>query len=122
MARWVKIRGSSSCSASLSLGFTTDLDTKPRSISDIFTNKHQPKVEVKPRSESDATETVVHGPKGFKYFSHKAMETQEATLDAMRTKNVVYCAIILSQFLQELAAISLEHPVALLGPNLSFFM
>jgi hypothetical protein len=79
-------------------------------------------VETKPRSESDTTETVVQGSKGFKYFSHKAMESQEATLDAMRTKNVVYCAILLSQFLQELAAISQEHPVALLGPNLSLFM
>ena len=35
----------------------------------------------------------------------------EANLELIRTKNAVYCAVVLDEFLKELAAISQEHAV-----------
>ena len=45
-------------------------------------------------------------------YQHKVHESAESSLEALRTKNMVYCAILLEEFLKELAAISQEHAVA----------
>lgn len=47
----------------------------------------------------------------FQHQHRKAQDSPEATLESMKTKNVVYCAIVLEEFLKELAAISQEHSV-----------
>uniref|UniRef100_A0A0N5AU75 DUF5917 domain-containing protein n=1 Tax=Syphacia muris TaxID=451379 RepID=A0A0N5AU75_9BILA len=47
----------------------------------------------------------------FRYFSHKAIESQQATMDQARAKQIVFAAILLSQFCQELSAILLHHCV-----------
>uniref|UniRef100_A0A183V0S7 DUF5917 domain-containing protein n=2 Tax=Toxocara canis TaxID=6265 RepID=A0A183V0S7_TOXCA len=39
-------------------------------------------------------------PHAFRYFSHKAMESRDAVLDHARAKQVVFAAVLLSQFCQ----------------------
>lgn len=56
-------------------------------------------------------------PHAFRYFSHKAMESRDATLDQARAKQIVFAAIILSQFCQELAAIVLQHATVVVRPK-----
>jgi len=56
---------------------------------------------------------------GFRYFSHKALESVDAT-DSARTRSVLFSAILLSQLCQEMAAIALQHSTQCPRPVLSF--
>jgi len=55
--------------------------------------------------------------KGFRYVNQKSPagstshDTIADQLEALKTKNAVYCAIVLDEVLKELAAISQEHAV-----------
>jgi hypothetical protein len=85
----------------------------------VRAERHEKSVETRTRSESDPIASTVERlpskrgdqPHAFRYFSHKALESIDAAQDASRTKNVVFSAIVLSQFCQELAAIALQHSV-----------
>ena len=50
--------------------------------------------------------------KGIRYIN-KAVSEAAANdkLESVKTKNAVYCALVLEEFLKELAAISQEHAV-----------
>ena len=53
--------------------------------------------------------------KGFRYNNRQLTpaEPQPANdLETLKTKNAVYCALVLEEFVKELAAISQEHAVA----------
>ena len=39
------------------------------------------------------------------------MEGQPADMETLKTKNAVYCALVLEEFVKELAALSQEHGV-----------
>uniref|UniRef100_F1KTT5 FHF complex subunit HOOK-interacting protein C-terminal domain-containing protein n=1 Tax=Ascaris suum TaxID=6253 RepID=F1KTT5_ASCSU len=56
-------------------------------------------------------------PHAFRYFSHKAMESRDTMLDHARAKQIVFAAILLSQFCQELAAIVLQHATVVPRPK-----
>lgn len=51
--------------------------------------------------------------KGFRYFNRtdSPQDSEENPLEALKTKNAVYCAVVLDEFLKELAALSQEHAV-----------
>ena len=51
--------------------------------------------------------------KGFRYINRQASENNPVAekMESVKTKNAVYCALVLEEFLKELAAISQEHAV-----------
>ena len=51
--------------------------------------------------------------KGFRYINRQSPENNPIAekMESVKTKNAVYCALVLEEFLKELAAISQEHAV-----------
>ena len=51
--------------------------------------------------------------KGFRYINRQSQENNPVAekMESVKTKNAVYCALVLEEFLKELAAISQEHAV-----------
>jgi hypothetical protein len=95
---------------------------KVRSISELLSTNDIRPPDTKRRSESDNTalnrQHRSGSGTGFRYFTHKTIENRQSTnADAMRTKSVVYSAIVLSQFAQELAAIALEQSHVMAQPK-----
>ena len=54
---------------------------------------------------------------GFRYIHRQASpdEAPENPIEALKAKNAVYCALVLEEFVKELAALSQEH-AALYAP------
>lgn len=66
-----------------------------------------------PRSPAQPRIQMIDG-KSMHYINRMSTQLPAAKvndLEVIRTKNAVYCAIILEEFLKELAAISQEHAV-----------
>ncbi len=51
--------------------------------------------------------------KGFRYINRQSPDPNQTPekMESVKTKNAVYCALVLEEFLKELAAISQEHAV-----------
>ena len=66
----------------------------------------------KPASRDPRLQILGDG-KGIRYInrtSHDPMSTNDK-MESVKTKNAVYCALVLEEFLKEIAAISQEHAV-----------
>ncbi len=73
----------------------------------MFTRKPSPR---EPRLQ------LLGDKRGFRYVSKAqspppVTESPASTMEALKKKNAVYCALVLEEFLKELAAISQEHAV-----------
>jgi len=51
------------------------------------------------------------GQRGYQHLGKAQSTGNDLTLEAMKTKNVIYSAIVLEEFLKEMAAVSQEHAV-----------
>ena len=51
--------------------------------------------------------------KGFRYINRQSPDHNPVAekMESVKTKNAVYCALVLEEFLKELGAISQEHAV-----------
>ncbi|XP_067134483.1 LOW QUALITY PROTEIN: FHF complex subunit HOOK-interacting protein 1B-like [Centruroides vittatus] len=54
---------------------------------------------------------------GYRYISKPSPDAPEGKLETIKTKNAVLCAVVLEEFLKELAAITQEHGVIQLDPD-----
>lgn len=54
---------------------------------------------------------------GYRYISKPSPDALEGKLESIKTKNAVLCAVVLEEFLKELAAITQEHGVIQLDPD-----
>ena len=56
---------------------------------------------------------IMEDNKGIRYNNRQSPDHNSATekMESVKTKNAVYCALVLEEFLKELAAISQEHAV-----------
>ncbi|XP_045203836.2 FHF complex subunit HOOK interacting protein 1B-like isoform X4 [Mercenaria mercenaria] len=52
---------------------------------------------------------ILAGNKGMRYINRKQEEKREQQVESVKTRNAVYCAIVLEEFVKELAALSQEH-------------
>lgn len=54
---------------------------------------------------------ILAGNKGMRYINRKHEEKREQQVESIKTRNAVYCAIVLEEFVKELAALTQEHAV-----------
>ena len=58
---------------------------------------------------------IMEDNKGFRYINRQSQSPDNnpvaEKMESVKTKNAVYCALVLEEFLKELAAISQEHAV-----------
>ena len=58
---------------------------------------------------------IMEDNKGFRYINRQSQSLDNnpvaEKMESVKTKNAVYCALVLEEFLKELAAISQEHAV-----------
>ena len=52
---------------------------------------------------------ILAGNKGMRYINRKQEEKRVQQVESVKTRNAVYCAIVLEEFVKELAALSQEH-------------
>jgi hypothetical protein len=52
---------------------------------------------------------ILAGNKGMRYINRKQEEKRAQQVESVKTRNAVYCAIVLEEFVKELAALSQEH-------------
>ena len=53
----------------------------------------------------------VSGGVAYRFINSQRPDVQENPEESLKTWNAVYCALVLEEFLKELAALSLEHSV-----------
>lgn len=57
---------------------------------------------------------ILSGNKAIRYVNQKPPEkTPVSYTESVKTRNAVYCAIVLEEFVKELAALSQEHSILL---------
>ena len=66
----------------------------------------------KPTGTRDPRLQMIGDGKGMRFINRSLNETSNSDkMESVKTKNAVYCALVLEEFLKELAAISQEHAV-----------
>lgn len=60
---------------------------------------------------------IIPGGKGYRYVNQRQQTILENPMDSPKTRNSVYCAVILDEFVKELAAICQEHAVLILDES-----
>lgn len=48
---------------------------------------------------------------GYRYNNRRQIESIQSGPESQKTKNAVYCAVILEEFVKELAALAQEHAI-----------
>jgi len=57
---------------------------------------------------------ILSGNKGIRYVNQKPQDrTVISYSESLKTRNAVYCAIVLEEFVKELAALTQEHSILL---------
>lgn len=54
---------------------------------------------------------------GYRYFTKPTPDALEGEMESVKTRNAILCAVVLEEFLKELAAIAQEHSVIELDPD-----
>ena len=54
---------------------------------------------------------IIPGNKGFRYINKRPEPPKPNQGESTKTRNAVYCAIVMEEFVKELAALSQEHAV-----------
>jgi len=75
-----------------------------------------------PGSKKGHLQTINDGYKFINRGQNSEPRNDERGLESVKTKNAVYCALVLEEFLKELAAICQEHAVLAATPNMDNFM
>ncbi|KAK3575941.1 hypothetical protein CHS0354_001144 [Potamilus streckersoni] len=57
--------------------------------------------------------------KGFRFINRKMNDTNDNPVESLKTRNAVYCALVLEEFIKELAALAQEHAVLSLNEDCS---
>ncbi|XP_076117616.1 FHF complex subunit HOOK-interacting protein 1B-like isoform X2 [Mytilus galloprovincialis] len=57
---------------------------------------------------------IIPGGKGYRYVNQRQQNIPDNPMDSPKTRHSVYCAVILDEFVKELAAICQEHAVLIL--------
>lgn len=85
--------------------------TKPAAVGQLFSRMGPSNVD---RSRPSTLERMPGG-RGYRYINQQSPNEhfESNPMDNAKTRNAVYCAIVLEEFLKELAALSQEHSVLL---------
>ncbi|GFQ92355.1 FTS and Hook-interacting protein [Trichonephila clavata] len=67
-------------------------------------------------SKEPMLESISDG-QGYRYVSKPTPYSLEGEMESVKAKNAIFCAVILEEFLKELAAIAQEHSIIHLNPD-----
>lgn len=87
-------------------------EKRPRTLTDLLFKRNNKKLASDLPSPSAKLE-ILAGNKGMRYVKTKQEEKREQQVETLKTRHAVYCAIVLEEFVKELAALSQEHALLL---------
>ncbi|KAG8196983.1 hypothetical protein JTE90_013132 [Oedothorax gibbosus] len=67
-------------------------------------------------SKEPVLESIADG-QGYRYVSKPTPYSLEGEMESLKARNAILCAVVLEEFLKELAAIAQEHSIILLNPD-----
>ncbi|XP_055944834.1 FHF complex subunit HOOK-interacting protein 1B-like isoform X2 [Argiope bruennichi] len=67
-------------------------------------------------SKEPMLESISDG-QGYRYVSKPTPYSLEGEMESVKAKNAIFCAVVLEEFLKELAAIAQEHSIIQLNPD-----
>ncbi|KAL3878304.1 hypothetical protein ACJMK2_030667 [Sinanodonta woodiana] len=96
-------------------------EKRHRTLSDLLFKRNP--VDKKQETNSKKTQQqqrleMIPG-KGFKFINRKMNDANDNPVESLKTRNAVYCALVLEEFIKELAALAQEHAVLSLNEDCS---
>ncbi|ESP03652.1 hypothetical protein LOTGIDRAFT_137063 [Lottia gigantea] len=90
------------------------IQTRRMTFTDLLFRKNSPKrpsTLASTKKGSQLQRVPLRGGVGYRYINSKQTESLDSPEGTLKTWNAVYCAIVLEEFLKELAALAQEHAV-----------
>lgn len=88
-------------------------DKKKTSLTDLLFRRSPVKRADLPRAKKGPQVQILQGARGFRYinYQNRPHDISENPMDSPKIRNAVFCAVILEEFVKELAAYSQEQAV-----------
>lgn len=88
-------------------------DKKKTSLADLLFRRSPDKRAILPKAKKGPQVQILQGARGFRYinYQNRPHDISENPMDSPKIRNAVFCAVILEEFVKELAAYSQEQAV-----------
>lgn len=88
-------------------------DKKKTSLADLLFRRSPDKRAILPKAKKGPQVQILQGARGFRYinYQNRPHDISENPMDSPKIRNAVFCAVILEEFVKELAAFSQEQAV-----------
>lgn len=86
-------------------------DKRHRTLADLLFKRSPGDKKTVPVGKKGDKLEVIPGNRGFRYINKKPEPAKASQGESAKTRNAVYCAIVMEEFVKELAALSQEHSV-----------